>query len=55
MSWLDGSFDTRLLDRARQEAERLLDADPTLGRPEHRLLKARLLRFWQEASPDLPL
>ena len=55
MSWLDGSFDTRLLDNARREAERLLDADPTLSRPEHALLKERLLRFWHEASPDLPL
>jgi ATP-dependent DNA helicase RecG len=55
MSWLDGSFDTRLLDRARQEAERLLAADPDLSRPEHRLLKQRLQLFWERASPDLPL
>jgi ATP-dependent DNA helicase RecG len=55
MSWLDGSFDTRLLDRARQEAERLLDADPELRRAEHQRLKERLRQFWAEASPDLPL
>jgi ATP-dependent DNA helicase RecG len=55
MSWLDGAFDTRLLDRARQEAERLLDTDPDLSRPEHRLLKQRLQLFWEKASPDLRL
>jgi ATP-dependent DNA helicase RecG len=55
MSWLDGSFDTRLLDQARREAERLLDADPDLTRPEHRLLRERYAAFWQAASPDLPL
>jgi ATP-dependent DNA helicase RecG len=55
LSWIDGAFDTRLLDRARQAAERLLDADPALARPEHDALRARLDAFWTRASPDLPL
>jgi ATP-dependent DNA helicase RecG len=55
MSWLDGAFDTRLLDRARQAAEALLDVDPGLERPEHGRLAARLRVFWEKASPDVPL
>ncbi len=55
MTWLDGSFDTRLLDQARQTAEALLDVDPDLSRPEHAALRARLASFWQTASPDLPV
>ena len=55
MSWLDGAFDTRLLDRARQAAERVLEADPDVARPEHQLLAERLRAFWEKASPDVPL
>jgi ATP-dependent DNA helicase RecG len=55
MTWLDGSFDTRLLDQARQSAEVLLDADPDLRRPEHTPLRTRLNIFWQTASPDMPV
>jgi ATP-dependent DNA helicase RecG len=55
MSWLDGVFDTRLLDRARRAAEALLAADPALARPEHRLLDQRLRAFWARASPDVPV
>ena len=55
MSWLDGAFDTRLLDRARQAAEALLRSDPDLARPEHEPLRERLERFWERASPDVPL
>ena len=55
LSWIDGAFDTRLLDRARQAAERLLDADPALARPEHDALRSRLESFWTKASPDVPL
>jgi ATP-dependent DNA helicase RecG len=55
MSWLDGSFDIRLLDKARETAEALLKADPHLRRPEHMLLKSRYEQFWLAASPDLPI
>ncbi|MDQ3779670.1 MAG: ATP-dependent DNA helicase RecG [Chloroflexota bacterium] len=55
MSWLDGAFDTRLLDRARTAAERILDIDPELDAPEHAALSHRLKWFWERASPDVPL
>jgi hypothetical protein len=55
MSWLDGSFDIRLLDQARESAESLLNADPKFHRPENRLLKSRFEQFWLAASPDLPI
>jgi ATP-dependent DNA helicase RecG len=55
MTWLDGSFDTRLLDLARQTAESLLDDDPDLRRPEHLALRTQLAIFWQKASPDVPV
>ena len=35
MSWLDGSFDPRVLDRARRAAEAILNHDPELALPEH--------------------
>ncbi len=55
MSWLDGSFDTRLLDQAREAAEEVLKSDPELGTPEHTRLARRLDLFWTKASPDVPL
>jgi ATP-dependent DNA helicase RecG len=55
MAWLDKSFDTRLLDEARKQAERLLDVDPALSDPRHGLLTAKLAAFWQQATADLPL
>jgi ATP-dependent DNA helicase RecG len=55
MSWLDGAFDTRLLDRARQAAETLLATDPALERVEHAALHERLRLFWEKASPDVPV
>jgi len=55
LSWLDGSFDTRLLDKAREAAEALLETDPDLSRPEHQPLARRLAEFWFKASPDIPL
>ncbi len=42
--------DTRLLHAARIEAERLLNADPTLALPEHALIKAKLAAFWSNAE-----
>ncbi|MCC6790595.1 MAG: ATP-dependent DNA helicase RecG [Thermomicrobiales bacterium] len=55
MTWIDGSFDTRLLDRARLAAESILAADPTLERPEHRELKRRLDALWSSVQTDTPL
>ena len=55
LSWIDGSFDTRLLDRARAAAEMTLDADPELVRPEHERLARRMERFWERAAPDVPV
>jgi ATP-dependent DNA helicase RecG len=53
LAWLDGSFDTRLLDLARQSAERVLTADPDLRLPEHHPLRHRLQLFWATAAPDV--
>jgi ATP-dependent DNA helicase RecG len=55
MDWIDKSFDTRLLDKAREQAERLLDADPELADSKHGLLAAKLELFWQRATADVPL
>ncbi len=55
MKWLDASFDTRLLDQARRQAEQLLDGDPDLDHEEHRLLAERLDQFWRKATADVPL
>ncbi len=38
--------DTRLLEMARHEAEKLLSADPDLRHPDHRLLAPRVAEFW---------
>ncbi len=52
MSWLDGVFDTRLLERARSAAATLLSADPNLEHPDHRRLAERLSDFWERAAPE---
>jgi ATP-dependent DNA helicase RecG len=52
MPWLEGVFDTRLLDRARRAAEGLLAADPELTRPDHARLRERFNRFWELAAPE---
>jgi ATP-dependent DNA helicase RecG len=52
MQWLEGVFDTRLLDRARRAAEDLLGLDPDLERPEHQRLSERFARFWERAAPE---
>ena len=52
MQWLDGVFDTRLLDRARHAAETLLAGDPELSAPEHRRLRSRFTDFWERAAPE---
>jgi ATP-dependent DNA helicase RecG len=48
-----GLGDLRLLEAARREAERLLDADPELGRDEHAPLRAHLGAFWQHGAGDV--
>jgi ATP-dependent DNA helicase RecG len=55
MAWIDGSFDTRLLDLARQTAVRLLAEDPDLSRPEYAELKKRLVALWAKADAETPL
>ena len=52
MPWLEGVFDTRLLDRARRAAEALLAADPDLTQPAHRRLGQRFATFWERAAPE---
>jgi ATP-dependent DNA helicase RecG len=52
MSWLEGGFDTRLLERARRAAESLLAADPDLTAPHHARLRTRFTRFWERAAPE---
>jgi ATP-dependent DNA helicase RecG len=39
--------DADLLQQARQEAFALLERDPQLNKPEHRVLRAAMLRRWQ--------
>lgn len=45
-TWLTSSFDTRLLDEARETAERLLASDPGLRAEQHRKLRYEVERFW---------
>lgn len=52
MTWLEGMFDTRLLDRARHAAEGILADDPDLAAPQHAGLQQRLRRFWERAAPE---
>ena len=39
--------DTALLERARDVAIDIVDGDPRLNLPEHRLLRQMVKRFWQ--------
>ena len=52
MQWLEGVFDTRLLDRARRAAETILAADAELTHPDHRRLSERFTKFWERAAPE---
>ncbi|MDR7392854.1 MAG: ATP-dependent DNA helicase RecG [Armatimonadota bacterium] len=45
--------DVALLERAREAAERILEEDPQLERPEHRVLRERLLRRYAESGAYL--
>jgi ATP-dependent DNA helicase RecG len=55
LSWLARGFDSRLLNLARESAERLLAVDPGLSQPENRALGVKLDEFWSNAAPDIPL
>ena len=55
LTWIDGAFDSRLLDRAQRTAEALLADDPDLSQPGHSRLRDRVEAFWAKASPDLPI
>jgi ATP-dependent DNA helicase RecG len=52
MTWLEGGFDTRLLERARHAAESILAQDPELAAPHHAGLRARFTTFWERAAPE---
>jgi ATP-dependent DNA helicase RecG len=54
MAWVDGSFDTRLLDEARQTAEQIIGRDARLQAAEHQALRQQLERFWASAGTDAP-
>jgi ATP-dependent DNA helicase RecG len=54
MAWVDGSFDTRLLDEARQTAEQIIGRDARLHAAEHQALRQQLERFWASAGTDAP-
>jgi ATP-dependent DNA helicase RecG len=42
--------DTRLLQRARGEAQKILEDDPSLEQPEHTLLRQKVESFWEKAE-----
>jgi len=46
-------FDTRLIELARREAERLLNQDPDLSRPEHAALAAEVARMFEAVTGEV--
>lgn len=42
--------DTRLLNTARMEAQKLLNDDPNLEHPHHRLLREKMQLFWKQVE-----
>jgi ATP-dependent DNA helicase RecG len=50
MSWIDGSFDLRLLDLARQAAMQILETDPNLSHPDYAELRRRFDDLWANAA-----
>jgi ATP-dependent DNA helicase RecG len=46
LGWLEQGFDTRLLDLARESAERLIAVSPNVDVNRFQRLKPRLQRFW---------
>jgi ATP-dependent DNA helicase RecG len=45
--------DVALIEQARAEARRLLDADPELAQPQHRALAARVNELWGRISAEV--
>jgi ATP-dependent DNA helicase RecG len=45
--------DIDLIERARAEAARLLEADPSLARPEHRLLECQVAHLWERITAEV--
>ena len=45
--------DVKLIEKARGEAQKLFDQDPTLSNPEHALLAEAFERFWGEGKGDV--
>jgi ATP-dependent DNA helicase RecG len=45
--------DVRLIEKARGEAQKLFEQDPTLTNPEHALLSEAFERFWGEGKGDV--
>jgi len=45
--------DIRLIEKCRKHAKKLFDADATLNKPEHSLLKEQLKFYWPEIQFDL--
>ena len=48
-------LDTRLIELARNEAQRLLDADPELSKPEHAALAQAVARMFDEVTGEVHL
>ncbi len=53
LSMLRTGFDSRLLDIARKAAFEIVDADPTLERPDHLPLRKQVQAFWSSAAREL--
>ena len=45
--------DVDLIERARAEAARLLEADPSLALPEHRLLEGQVAHLWERVTAEV--
>jgi ATP-dependent DNA helicase RecG len=45
--------DIDLIERARAEAACLLEVDPSLARPEHRLLEGRVSHLWERVTAEV--
>ncbi len=45
--------DVRLIEKARQQAQALFQADPDLSAPEHQLLAKKLEQFWGGGRGDI--
>jgi ATP-dependent DNA helicase RecG len=50
LSVLDQGFDTRILERARETAERLVANDPQISEERFPRLKRQLIHFWHHRS-----